>query len=154
MREKGERGASLVPSLTFPPSLVRSHVRIACALLVLALAGCSSGITGPHHDDPVVCTAIAVSSLNVTVRDAASGARVCDATVVAIHQGGERFELMQMAADLQACAYAGPWERAGVFEVRVVRPGYESAVVGNVRVTADECHVIPVALTVVVRPAS
>ena len=75
----------------------------------------------------VICTAIAVSSLNVTVRDAATGARVCDATVVAVHQSGERHDLMPFPPDPQSCAYAGPWERAGEFEVRVSRPGYQDA---------------------------
>ena len=103
-------------------------------------------------DPGVICTMIAVSSLNVTVRDTATGQRVCDAAVVAI-QGGDRYELRR-TGDPQGCGYAGPEERAGVFEVRATRPGYQAARVENVRVDADECHVIPVALTVDLRPGS
>ena len=117
---------------------------MACGAAVAALAGCTS-VKLPT--EPVVCTAIAVSSLNVTVRDSATGARICDATVVA-RVGGESHELMAFAHDPQSCSYAGPWERAGTFEVRVERAGYEAAAVSGVRVTADECHVIPVQLTV------
>ena len=103
-------------------------------------------------DPGVICTMIAVSSLNVTVRDTATGQRVCDASVVAL-QGGDRYEL-DRTGDPQGCGYAGPYERAGVFEVRATRPGYQAARVENVRVDADECHVIPVALTVDLRPGN
>jgi hypothetical protein len=124
--------------------------RMAVALVFIAGSGCVK-VTDP---EPVVCTAIAVSSLNVTVRDAVSALRVCDATVTAIHQGGERFVLERTIADPASCVYAGPWERAGVFEVRVAREGYAAAAVPNVRVDADECHVMPVSMTVDLRPLS
>ena len=52
------------------------------------------------------------------------------------------------------CTYSGPTERAGQYEVRVTRSGYVPATMTNVRVTADECHVIPVKLTVTLRAAS
>ena len=124
------------------------------ALLVLAAAGAwGCGMDMPRPGDPgVVCTAIAVSSLNVTVRDAATGARVCDASVVAILANGERHELMAFPPDPQSCAYAGPWERAGLFEVRAQRAGYGAASRTGVLVTADECHVIPVAVSLDLRP--
>ena len=122
---------------------------VVAIVTAVGLAGCEA-VKVPT--DPVACTAIAVSSLNVTVRDAATGARVCDATVTAI-QGAEQFELMRFPQPPDACAYSGPWERPGVFELRVDRAGYESAAVSGIRVSADECHVIPVAVTVDLRPA-
>jgi hypothetical protein len=115
----------------------------------LAVSGCA---TVKINDPGVICTAIAVSSLNVAVRDIVTGQRVCDATVVAI-RNVERYELRR-TGDPQACGYAGPEERAGVFEVRAARAGYQDATVGNIRVDADECHVIPVAVTVDLRPLS
>jgi hypothetical protein len=126
---------------------------LGVALLVsLVLTSCrSANEPGPTHPG-VICTMIAVSSLNVTVRDLATGQRVCDASVVAL-QGGNRYEL-DRTGDPQGCGYAGPYERAGVFEVRATRPGYQAASVGNVRVNADECHVIPVSVNVDLRPGS
>jgi hypothetical protein len=126
-------------------------MRILGAALSLSLvfAGCR---TADVTDPGVICTMIAVSSLNVTVRDTATGQRVCDASVVAL-QSGNRYEL-DRTGDPQGCGYAGPYERAGVFEVRATRPGYQAASVGNVRVDADECHVIPVSLNVDLRPGS
>ena len=116
----------------------------AFSLLVVSTAlaaGCAS-VKAPN-DPGVVCTAIAVSSLNVTVRDIATGASVCDARVTAI-QSGTTHTLMQTGD----CRYAGPWEQDGIFEVRAEKAGYIPASFINVRVTKDECHVIPVQLTI------
>jgi hypothetical protein len=113
--------------------------------MAVALAGCA--VKTPN--DPVVCTAIAVSSLIVTVRDASTGARLCDAAVIAIHEG-RTTQALERVGD---CAWAGPWEVPGEFEVVVTRTGYEARRVTGIRVTADECHVIPVQLSVDLRPA-
>ena len=108
--------------------------------IVLGLVGCDSPA------DPVICTAIAVDAIVVTVLDGASNQRICDATVTAV-EGSFRQELRGFPAGTD-CTYSGPTERAGVYEVRVAKSGYVPATMTNVRVTADECHVIPVRLTV------
>jgi hypothetical protein len=118
--------------------------RIAVTVTAVLAAGCAS-VKLPN--DPIVCTAIAVSALNVTVRDTTTGAPVCDAAVTAL-QGDVRFDLRQTGD----CRYAGAEERAGVFEVRANRAGYGPATVTGVRVGRDECHVIPVAVTVDLHP--
>ncbi len=116
----------------------------------LALTGCA-GVTDPDFTPPgVICTMIAVSSLNVTVRDTATGQPVCDATVIALEPVGPSYVLRQTGD----CRYAGPEERSGDFDVVVTRPGYEAKRVTGIRVGRDECHVIPVALTVDLRPGS
>jgi hypothetical protein len=74
---------------------------------------------------------------------------VCDASVIAIHEGRTTQALERMGD----CAWAGPWEVPGSFEVVVTRAGYEARRVTGIRVTADECHVIPVQLSVELRPA-
>jgi hypothetical protein len=119
---------------------------LALALLPLTLLGCESA---KDPTEPVICTLIAVSSLNVTVRDLATSQRVCDATVTAA-LAGTSYELRR-SGTAEACTYAGPEERAGTFEVRVSRAGYDAASASNVRVAADECHVIPVQLTIDLR---
>jgi hypothetical protein len=119
-----------------------------------ALLPLAAGTACDRVTEPVACTAIAVSSLNVTVRDAATSGRLCDATVTAV-LAGVSYELRRSGRpDSTGCTYAGPEERAGIFEVRVSRSGYAAAVVANVQVTADVCHVIPVALTVDLHPSA
>jgi hypothetical protein len=120
--------------------------RIAIALLTLAPTACAS-VNDPS--DGVICTLQAVSSLNVTVRDQATAQRICDATVVATLDG-TRYEL-RTAGTPDACTYAGPEERAGTFTLQASKTGYDAGTAGDVRVTADECHVIPVQVTIDLR---
>ena len=124
-------------------------MRVPGVVLCCAALAAACGYVKTPVDPGVVCTAVAVSSLNVTVRDSTTGAAVCDAAVTALRVS-ERYELRRTGD----CRYAGPEERDGVFEVRAARSGYEDATVPGVRVARDECHVIPVAVTVELRPAS
>jgi hypothetical protein len=101
------------------------------------LFGCSDKPT-----DPIVCTAIAVDALVVTVVDATTGQRICDAKVVAVD--GAFSEELRLLDSPEECMYSGPTERAGLYEVRATRAGYEPASTTSVRVTRDECHIIPV----------
>ena len=90
------------------------------------------------------CTAEARTTFNVTVVDA-SGKRVCDASVKVTD--GE-FSAILPAGPRRACAYSGVTERKGTYSIEV-RSGARSKKIDNVKVTADECHVHPRALTVV-----
>jgi hypothetical protein len=115
-------------------------------ILGLLLTGCEEA------REQRFCTAIAVDALTVTVKDGATGQRICDATVVAI-DGAFSADLRGFALGLD-CTYSGPTERPGRYEVRVTRAGYEAAVRPGVTVTADECHVIPVRLAVDLVPSA
>ena len=117
----------------------------AVLAFAVAAAGCSPAEI--PNDPGVVCTAIAVSSLNVTVRDAASGLAVCDAGVFALANDGVPPTMIPLR-QTGACTYAGAEERAGEFDVFVSRTGYASRRVAGIVVGRDECHVIPVQLTV------
>jgi hypothetical protein len=66
-------------------------------------------------------------------------------------QGGATYTL-RPAGSPEACTYAGPEERPGLFDVSATRSGYDSSSLRNVRVDRDECHVIPVQLTLELRP--
>ena len=125
---------------------MRRAAFVGVVSVILGLAGCAPP-TEPH-----VCTAIAVDALVVTVVDGASGQRLCDATVTVID--GAFSQALRPFPAVTECTYSGPTERAGLYEVRVTRSGYVPATMTNVRVTADECHVIPVKLTVSLRAAS
>jgi len=117
----------------------------AASLVVFAAA--SFGLMGcDKPTEPPICTAIAVDALVVTIVDASSGQRICDATVVAVD--GSFSEELRAFGSGQECTYSGPTERAGVYEIRVTRAGYEPASITGVRVTRDVCHVIPVKVTV------
>ena len=92
------------------------------------------------------CTAIAVPALNVIVLDSSTGDRICDATVLAVE--GSFSGVLDPFPAGPTCSYSGPHERPGVYEVSVTKAGYQPAAERNVRVTADECHVITRQITV------
>ena len=114
--------------------------------VAFGLAGCESPA------EPVICTAIAVQAITLTVLDGASSQRICDATVTAVD--GSFSEVLRPFPGATDCTYSGPTERAGTYEVRVVKAGYAPATQSSVRVTADECHVIPVRLTITLNRTS
>jgi hypothetical protein len=121
--------------------------RLPWASTLVVLAAALSGLAScDQPTEPPVCTAIAVDALAVTVVDASSGQRLCDAKVLAVD--GSFSEELRAFGSAQECTFSGPTERAGVYELRVTRPGYESASITGVRVTRDVCHVIPVKVTV------
>ena len=121
---------------------------LAASLVVLAAA--AFGLIGcDTPTEPRICTAIAVDALVVTVVEASSGQRICDARVLAVD--GSFTEELRAFGSASDCTYSGPTERAGVYDVRASRAGYEASGTTGVRVTRDECHVIPVRVTVQLR---
>jgi hypothetical protein len=116
---------------------------LVTAAAFVGVAGCDKPM------DPRVCTAVAVDALVVTVVDAPSGQRICDAKVVAID--GPFSEDLRPFGSGQDCTYSGPTERAGVYAIRATKAGYETVTTNRVRVTRDECHVIPVMVTIQLR---
>jgi len=120
--------------------------RLPSAAALLVLAAALSSLPGCENPtEPPVCTAIAVDALVVTVVDDSSGQRLCDAQVVAV-DGSFREELRGFGPSPD-CTYSGPTERAGVYDVRATRAGYETGTITGVRVNRDVCHVITVRLT-------
>ena len=111
----------------------------------VVLAALGMGACG-DEPNPVICTAIAVSALNVSVVDAATNAPICDAEVV-VTDGSFRETLPVFPGSGPDCRYSGPFERPGTYEVTVRRAG-STAVQSNIRVTSDECHVIGVPVTI------
>jgi len=120
---------------------------VGAAAVVFGLVGCES------PSEPVICTTIAVQAITLTVVDGVSGQRVCDATVTAV-DGSFSQVLPPFPGSAPDCTYSGPTERAGTYELRVSRAGYQPAIERNVRVTADQCHVMPVRLTVTLNRTS
>ena len=99
-------------------------------------------------DDPVVCTDIFVYGINVTLTDAETGQPIEGATLTLTE--GSYSETME--SFLGSGQYVGAGERAGTYTLTAEADGYESTTVTNIFVDADECHVIPVTLTVELTP--
>jgi hypothetical protein len=119
---------------------------IAVLTFTAGAAGCT-GVQAPGAPGGIACTLQFVYGLSVIVQDTATGRRVCDAQVTAV-SGAYRETLVAVAGGSpDDCSYAGAGERAGVYELNASRAGYLPATLSNVRVDANECHVIPVRVT-------
>ncbi len=101
-------------------------------LIGLAVAGCN-GIFGG-----VVCTEEFRFGVNVTVTDT-NGNPITGATLTLAE--GDFQELMQ---EFSSGNYAGAGERAGTYTLTVAADGFETVMLTEIVVTADECHVTPV----------
>jgi len=114
----------------------------AVAVFAIGSGACTHMQAPASPGGSVVCTLQFVYGLAVTVKDAATGQNVCDAQVTAV--SGSFRETLPTSPPSANCGYAGAGERAGVYEVSASKPGYLPATASNIRVDANECHVIPV----------
>jgi len=118
--------------------------------IIIALAVFATGSVGcneqPNPQAPNgACTAQFVYGLAVTVQDRVTGQRICDAQVTAM--SGSYRETLDPRGPAESCTYAGAGERRGVYDLIASKSGYISTSQSNIRVDADECHVIPVRVT-------
>ena len=116
---------------------------IALALLAMSGAACNER-RSPQAPDGV-CTAQFVYGLTVTVLDRVSGQRICDAQVNG--SSGSFHETLEPRGPAESCTYAGAGERRGTYDLTASKSGYISAMQTSIRVDADQCHVIPVPVT-------
>jgi hypothetical protein len=125
---------------------LRGTVFALCFAGALALAACGSVIDSP------ACTADYRYGLTVTVVDSINGAAPASALLLA--RSGFYSDSVGPYPPQQMLPGAPPelrlsaaGERAGTYAVTVRSQGYRDWVLTGVRVTADQCHVHPVALT-------
>lgn len=114
--------------------------------LALLITGCPNLFN--NGDNNIVCTAVFVFGLSVTVTDD-MGDPVSGATLTLTE--GTYTETM---AEFQTGQFAGAGERAGTYTLTVEASGFEPVTLNNIQITADECHVIPVNQDVTMTPTS
>jgi hypothetical protein len=97
--------------------------------------------------EPVVCTTEYVYGLEIVLIDSETGGPTGLGTIAVITDGDyEERALCEDRGPLGVAAVAAG-ERAGNYDITVDAEGYEAWTRGNVRVTADECHVKTVRIT-------
>ena len=112
---------------------------LGSGLLVL-LAGCYQGGTL----EPVLCTQQFVFGLTVTVVDQSTSAPVANEATMTLRDGTYE-EVVTDSWDGSTLSGAG--ERPGTYTITIEHPAYTTWTRAGVTISADECHVIPVALT-------
>jgi hypothetical protein len=110
-------------------------------LLLVGLAGC----TASNTTDPVVCTTEARAGITVTVRDAETQAGIAALARGAVSDGAY---VDSLRANGSATTMSAAYERAGTYTVDVRATGYQGFTTTGIKVTKDQCHVIPQTVTV------
>ena len=115
--------------------------KLLALLCVVAGSGCGLGATA--------CPDLAAANFTVTVLDAATSQRICDATVTATETStGTTMSLSSFGGSAD-CTYSGGfYERAGTFSISVQKSGYVTATQSGVVVTKGVCNVSTVPLTI------
>jgi hypothetical protein len=116
-------------------------------LLLLCFVPMLMATTCEDDDDNLKspCTDGLVYGLNVTVKDAATGAVLTDGVEVVAADGAseENLELLTSAT-----VFSGAPENPGSYVITVTKAGYQTYVTQPVVVTSDACHVIPKNITI------
>lgn len=102
------------------------------------------------EDEGIACTQEARAGLNVTIKDAATNNYLGLGTTVLATDGDYSETLQYM--DGIVPTFAGAWEREGNYILTVSAEGYATYVSETITVTADECHVIPQQVEVLIQP--
>ena len=113
-----------------------------------ALLSMAATASLPGCLDTQACTTEYRFGVNVTLRNASSGAPVAGATVE-IAEGSYRETLSSIGPP---GSYAGAGEREGSYTLSVAAPGYVSPAPRTVVVTGGECHVNGVSVTIDLTP--
>lgn len=106
---------------------------LAVSLLLIGTVGCVDWLRDLL---PIACTEEFRYGLSGTVTDP-DGEAIENVTVTITD--GDYEEDAMFLSDTE---YVGAGEREGTYTITVEAPGYETATLENVEVTADECHVI------------
>lgn len=123
--------------------MMARHRRMSKALAALPLLwlGCGVGTTA--------CPDLAAANFSVTVVDASSGQRICDATVSATDTASGSSMALSPFGGSTDCTYSGGfYERTGTFSLTAQKTGYLSVTQSGVVVTKGVCNVITVPLTI------
>ncbi len=104
-------------------------------MLAAGLVACSSEPLG------FACTADFRYGLSISVLDGA-GAPAAEGAFGLAVEGSHIDTMMVLGTDVMV----GAGERPGTYDITISKEGFMTWSAGNVTVTADECHVIPVSL--------
>lgn len=117
--------------------------------VLLAVATVVLGACDLTNSRDVYCTDNFVAGLVVSVQDSLTGAPAASGAQLIAQEGAyaDTASYPPNRPDLDARPLVSAGERPGTYTVRVSKPGFLDWVRGGIIVTADECHVRPVALT-------
>lgn len=101
------------------------------------------------NDDDIFCTEVFVYGLSVTLKDANTGAIITEDVTISAIDGSYEETLMRIES---SNSFLGAGERAGTYTLTIESPNYQNFTSESITVFADECHVIPEVLEIMLLP--
>lgn len=99
-------------------------------------------------DREIICTEQFVYGLNITVKNADPNAIITEGITVTARDGNYEEVLVNMEG---IDNFFGAGERAGNYIIEITSNDYQTYISDVISVSADECHVIPVAIEVLLQ---
>lgn len=115
-------------------------------ILALILTGCSLDVDNPNVP---ICTQEFVYGLQVTVRDNTSNEALIEDILIIAKEGQYEEELVHVQGTE---VFIGAGERPGNYIIEVTSPIYLTYTSNVIQVSADECHVIPEVVEILLQP--
>ncbi len=91
-------------------------------------------------NDDKICTTEAVAGLNITIKDVATGLKLCDGVTVTANDG-DYSEALQLFTNPEP-VFVGAFEREGNYVITVTKEGYQPFTSDTMFVISDICHVV------------
>ena len=135
------------------PGTVPHTAVMRAVMALLVFSACSLDLGRGDDGSPIpdaewACTADLRPGLMIVVT-AEDGTPIGDARITV----SDSVFSEVLEADAFSGTYRGAWERPGVYTIRVERPGFVTVQLASIEVTADACHVVTEALTIVMVPS-
>ncbi|WP_298555814.1 hypothetical protein [uncultured Algibacter sp.] len=112
------------------------------SVLIIATFSCKTS-------DDIFCTDIFVYGLSITVKDANTDAVITENITIKATDGDYEETLMSIES---SNAFVGAGERAGTYILTINATNYKDYITEPIKVSADECHVIPEAIEIMLQP--
>lgn len=124
----------------------------ALCLTLLAGVSCSGS---PGSTSPV-CTMEFRYGLSVYIKDSLTGTPIASGASLVVRDGVFKDSVSHPSGrpEFNALPLLTAGERAGTYQISVLKPGYLPWSRSNVRITANECHVNPASVTALLQPST
>jgi hypothetical protein len=119
---------------------METHMKWILGVLLVTLAVTANGCGK-------ACDAVSKPGIAVTIVDGAAGSLI-EGEVTVIASEGSYSDTVSLPVFPSASRFAAlAYERPGTYRLEVQAAGYLPWVMSSVRVSSDDCHVVPVELT-------
>lgn len=122
---------------------MNSRILLTLSILFVCISNCKS------DDDDINCTLQYVYGLNISIKNANTNNVITEDITITATDGDYQETLMRIES---SNSFFGAGERAGNYIITITSPNYQTFTSNTIKVTSDECHVIPKQIEFSIQP--